>query len=78
MSASKRVVFTFDENSLRSLEEIKTAGHFRSLAETVRNSLQINRALQNQVKQGYTEVLVRNPDSSEERVLVIPSLGADL
>ena len=74
MADSKRVVFTFDERSLRSLEEIKEAGHFRTLADTVRNSLQINRALQDQVEQGFQEIVVRNPETREERVLVIPTL----
>ena len=47
---SKRVAFTFDVHSLEALEEIKEEGHYSSLAETVRDSLQINRALQTQAK----------------------------
>ena len=74
MATGKRVVFTFDDRSLRSLEEIKDQGHFRTLADTVRNSLQINRALQEQAQQGFTEIVVRNPQTSEEKVLVIPTL----
>ena len=42
--------------------------------DTVRESLQISRALQSQANQGFTEVIVRNPETNEERVLVIPSL----
>lgn len=70
----KRVVFTFDERSLDSLETLKSKARFDSLAEAVRNSLQVARALQQQKEQGYTEVVVRNPDSKEERVVVIPDL----
>jgi hypothetical protein len=70
----KRVVFTFDERSLDSLEKLKELARFDSLAEAVRNSLQVARALQQQKEQGYTEVVVRNPDSKEERVVVIPNL----
>jgi metal-responsive CopG/Arc/MetJ family transcriptional regulator len=72
--SKKRVVFTFDERSLESLEKLKEQARFDSLAEAVRNSLQVARALQQQKEQGYTEVVVRNPDSKEERVVVIPDL----
>jgi hypothetical protein len=72
--SKKRVVFTFDERSLDSLEQLKEHARFDSLAEAVRNSLQVARALQQQKEQGYTEVVVRNPDSKEERVVVIPNL----
>ncbi len=44
------------------------------MAETVRESLQISKALQSQAAQGFTEVLVRNPETNAERVLVIPTL----
>ena len=71
---SKRVAFTFDVRSLAALEEMKEEGHYSSLAETVRDSLQINRALQTQAKKGYNEIIVRDPETGDERVLVIPSL----
>ena len=75
MSQKKRVVFTFDERSLQNLEQIKDGMKLDSLAETVRSSLTVSRALQQQVKQGFTEVVVRNPESKEERVIVIPHLN---
>jgi hypothetical protein len=74
MSQKKRVVFTFGERSFQSLEEIKENAKFDSLADTVRGSLAVSRALQQQAKQGFTEVVVRNPENKEERVIVIPNL----
>ncbi|MGA3178978.1 MAG: hypothetical protein ABSF38_01400 [Verrucomicrobiota bacterium] len=74
MSTKKRVVFTFDERSLESLEQLKSQAKFNSLADAVRSSLQVNRALQQQKEQGYSEVVVRNPETKEERVLIIPNL----
>ena len=71
---SKRVAFTFDERSLATLEEMTQEGHFSSMAHTVRESLQISRALQTQAKNGFTEIIVREPETGDERVLVIPSL----
>ena len=38
-----RIVFTFDEQSLVGLEEIKDDGNYSCFAETVRDSLQITR-----------------------------------
>jgi hypothetical protein len=74
MSKNKRVVFSFDERSLESLQKLTEQGRFSSMADTVRESLQISRALQSQAGQGFTEVMVRNPETNEERVLVIPAL----
>jgi Arc/MetJ-type ribon-helix-helix transcriptional regulator len=74
MPKTRRVVFTFDERSLDSLERLTEQGHFSSMADTVRESLQISRSLQSQAEQGFTEVIVRNPETKEERVLVIPNL----
>jgi len=71
---NKRVAFTFDERSMDTLDIMTKEGHFSSLADTVRESLQVNRALQNQVKKGFTEIIVRNPDTNEERIIIIPSL----
>ncbi len=74
MSVKKRVVFTFDQRSMESLETLKERGRLDSLAEAVRNSLQLSRALQQQKELGYTEVVVRNPQTKEEKVLIIPNL----
>ena len=71
---SKRVAFTFDVNSLEALEEMKEEGHYSSLAETVRDSLQITRSLQKLAKRGYSEIIVRDPETEEERLLIIPTL----
>ena len=71
-----RVAFTFDEQSLAGLEEIQKDGNYSCFAETVRDSLQINRALQIQAKKGYNEIIVRNTETGDERVLVIPSLNS--
>ena len=47
---------------------------FSSPEEPARCALEISRALQTQAQQGFTEVIVRNPETDEERVLVIPTL----
>lgn len=74
---SKRVVFTFDDRSLANLERMKAAGKYASLAEVVRDALQITRAVQSQREQGFTELTVRNPKTGAERTLIIPELGAE-
>ena len=74
MPKSRRVVFTFDERSLATLKEMVEQGQFGSMAEAVRESLAVNRALQGQAKQGFTEVIVRDPETNQERVMVLPSI----
>ena len=74
MAKDKRAVFTFDERSLRALEVMTEEGKYNSMADTVRESLQISRALQTQAKQGFSEITLRNPDTEEKRVIVIPHL----
>jgi hypothetical protein len=76
MPKAQRVVFSFDERSLESLQKIKEQGRFTSMGEAVRESLQISRALQSQATQGYSEIVVRNPETKEERVIVVPALQA--
>lgn len=76
MAKTKRVVFSFDQKSLARLEDLTEQGHFSSMAETVRESLQVSRALQSQAEQGFSEVVVRNPQTGDERVIVIPTLHA--
>ena len=77
MARSRRVVFTFDERSLKSLEQLRAQGRFPSMADAVREALQVRRAIQRQADQGFTEVIVRKPGSGEERVLIIPSISTD-
>lgn len=77
MAESKRVVFSFDERSYDSLERMKAEGRFSTLADAVRQSLVVSKALQSQGMQGFTEVTVRNPKTGEERVLVLPELVSE-
>lgn len=74
MPRAQRVVFSFDERSLESLQRIREQGRFSSMGDAVRESLQISRALQSQAEQGFSELVVRNPQTGEERVIVIPNL----
>ncbi len=74
MAKTQRVMFSFDERSLESLQRIRDQGRFSSMGEAVRESLQISRALQSQASQGFSEIIVRNPETKEERVIVIPTL----
>jgi len=74
MAKTQRVVFSFDERSLESLQRIREQGRYSSMGEAVRESLQISRALQSQANQGFTEIVLRNPETKEERVIVIPAL----
>lgn len=77
MAKAQRIVFSFDDRSLDSLKKIQDDGKYPTMANVVRDSLQISRALQQQAEQGYNEVIVRNPETGEERIVVIPNLYSE-
>ncbi|MFB9991250.1 hypothetical protein ACFFLM_04555 [Deinococcus oregonensis] len=47
-------------------------GGYSSMADTVRESLQITRALSMQAQKGFSELIVRNPSTDHERLIVLP------
>ena len=72
--AAQRVVLTFDANSLDSLKQLQERGEFSSIGTAVREAVQLSEVLQEQVDDGFTEVVLRNPKTNQEKTLVIPSL----
>jgi hypothetical protein len=71
---SKRIVFTFDERSLMSLERVRQKLGAKSLAEAVRISLALADSLQKQAEKGFIEVVTRSPRTGKERVMGGPAL----
>ena len=71
MPRTKQVLFTFDERSFASLEALTLQKGFSSMSHTVQESLPIMGALQKHAAEGFTEVIVRNPETDERRVLRI-------
>ena len=72
--AAQRVVLTFDANSIESLKQLQERGEFSSIGTAVREAVQLSEVLQEQVDDGFTEVVLRNPKTNQEKTLVIPSL----
>ncbi len=70
----RRVVFTFDEASFTLLQQMTQELDFGSPAVTIREALRIVRAIQKQATEGYTEVVVENPVTLDQRRLVIEFL----
>ena len=66
----KKVMFTFAPESLAALEKLQEDGRYDSLAETVKDSLKILWAIQQGAKQGYTELIVRNPSTDTEKLVL--------
>lgn len=75
MAGSKRVLFSFDPRNYQTLQDLAATGAFTSTADAVRGAVQVARVLQSYAKQGFTEVVVRNPQTREERVLVLTAFG---
>lgn len=71
---TQRVVFTFDDHSYETLKSLREKGDFSSMGTAVKESIQLSEILQDQVSQGFSEVVLRNPKTNQEKVLIIPSL----
>lgn len=71
---SQRVVFTFDDASLESLKEMKERRGLPSLGTAMRESIEVSETLQEQVESGFTEIVLRNPSTNQERTIIIPAL----
>jgi hypothetical protein len=69
MKRETRIVFSFNEQSLQQLNEVMDSGSFRTMAEALSEALWAYRGLQSQAEEGFSEVIVRNPKSGEERVM---------
>ncbi|GGL15680.1 hypothetical protein [Deinococcus radiotolerans] len=75
MSRAQTVLMTFDAQSLATLDRMVQHGGYEDRGDCVQESLKINHLFQQLAAQGFTEVLVRNPnDDRYERELVIPRL----
>jgi len=70
----KRIVFTFDESSLLSLERVRDKLGAKTLAEALRISLALADSLQKQAELGFVEVITRSPRTGREQVMGGPAL----
>jgi hypothetical protein len=71
----RRVGFTFDKHSLKSLDDMQSSSGLPTPATAVKESLQVLQAIQTQAAQGYTQLSVRNPETGEERPYIGPPLS---
>jgi Arc/MetJ-type ribon-helix-helix transcriptional regulator len=76
MAKSKRILFTFDPRSEQNLRKLTDTGGFPSASDAVRDAVLMARALQEQERLGFTELVVRNPTTHEEKVMVFPWISA--
>jgi hypothetical protein len=74
--AIKKIVFDFDDENFKNLDEAYKEGRFVSYGQTVREALKLMRAFQEQAKAGFTVRVLRDPNKGTERVIKIPSLDA--
>jgi hypothetical protein len=69
---STRVVFTFDDESYATLQKLQKDLKLSSMAETVRESLKMMNSMAKGAKDGYTEVVLRNPTARKEKEFIDP------
>ena len=74
MSKAQRVVFSFDERSLESLQRIREQGRFSPMGDAG-NLYKLAEPCNHRQSKGFpSSSCRRNPQTGETRVLVIPNL----
>jgi hypothetical protein len=69
---NREVVFTFDAKSFEDLKRMTEEAGFRTMAETIRESLRLTKSLENHFREGFKEVSLRNPETNRERRVSVP------
>ena len=67
---TKRITLTLPNEQMDKLEEMAKESNI-SLAEVLRRSLGVFNALQDQKKQGFTEIILKSPGSNREKQLLM-------
>ena len=70
----KQFTVAFDEKSLASLEQLTHDGGFKTMDDALSESLRLSHTIHSEARDGFTQVVLRNPKTNEERVVVVPSL----
>jgi len=70
--AIKKLIFGFRETTVRDLKNLKEETAQPSLAQTVMNAIYLHKALADQIKKGYTQVILENPTNGKQKILFSP------
>ena len=69
MSKSKRIVFTFDAQTLEALDRLVQAGRFETLAEAVRASIKNTSRLAEAQKESGLKIIQKGKDGEVDKEL---------
>jgi len=71
----KRIVFNLGLDEYKVLEDMTRESGAESVTMMIREALRLVRVLQEQSKEGYSEVIVQMPNTLKRRLLVIDFLA---
>ena len=66
------LIFKFKEKAYSQLKNFSVIGKFNDTADAIGCMIQLSSSLQQQALQGFTEIIVRNPKTGEEKVIKTP------
>jgi len=72
MSGLRQITLSFTDENLRRIDAIMKGWKLDSLEEAVGESLATQYGLVEQAADGFTEVIVRNPKTGQERIMRVP------
>ena len=73
----KRVVLSFDAVAYGNLEELRKKRGLKSVADAIKDALVVRTILERQAEQGFSELVVRTPETRKERPLELDDDRAD-
>lgn len=73
----KRIVFTFDEDSIRRMNELAIKGNYRSkqpLVDVISDALNLMYEIRKQYDEGFTNLMISTFDGEEKVGFYLPNL----
>ncbi|KKM85703.1 hypothetical protein LCGC14_1286450 [marine sediment metagenome] len=70
----RRIKFDFDEVSFRTLDKLRILNGYSTLGESVRDCIKIFANIDEQSRKGFSEVILRNPNTGEQLRLEVDKI----
>ena len=67
-----RIVFEFDDEATAQLIGLMDRHNFQTMGKTISYCLGLTTSIGKHADEGFTELIVRNPNTSEQRKLILP------
>ena len=67
----KRIYFDFSEEAEAQLKRVVRLGNYKTMADAIRIAIATEQGIQEEARRGYTQLILRNPNTGKELELII-------